>query len=118
MNSLDGPHINGQGDFFVECDFCLSCDAPRSEAPELMDYNEEGNCYFKRQPRTPEEVDHAINAVWISCIEAVHYRGNDPEILAQIEERFARTSVGPIPSVSGVVSKLSRFLAGLKGKLK
>ena len=78
--------LNADGDFFVEYDMCLACDAPYSEAPELIEYDENTHCYFKRQPQTPEEVEHAINAVRVSCIEAVLYDGNDPEILKKIRE--------------------------------
>lgn len=78
--------LNADGDFFVEYDICLACDAPYSEAPELMAYDENMHCYFKRQPETPEELEHAINAVRCSCVEAVLYEGNDPEILRKIRE--------------------------------
>lgn len=73
--------LNADGDFFVEYDMCLACDAPYSEAPELMAYDENMHCYFKRQPVNPEEIEHAVNAVRVSCIEAVRYKGNDPEVL-------------------------------------
>lgn len=78
--------LNADGDFFVEYDMCMACDAPYSEAPELMAYDENMHCYFKRQPKTPEELEHAINAVRVSCIEAVLYEGNDPDILRKISE--------------------------------
>lgn len=76
--------LNAEGDFFVEYDMCMACDAPRSVAPELIDYDENGHCYFKCQPQTPEEVEHAIYAVGVSCVEAVRYKGNDSEILKRI----------------------------------
>lgn len=78
--------LNAAGDFFVGYDLCLACDAPRSEAPDLIDYDSDGHCYFKRQPQTPNEVDQAISAVRVSCIEAVLYDGNDPEILAKLHQ--------------------------------
>ncbi len=77
--------LNAEGDFFVEYDMCMACDAPRSEAPELMDYDENMHCYFKRQPQTAEELEHAINAVRVSCIEAVLYEGDDPEISKRVK---------------------------------
>lgn len=80
--------MNADGDFFVECDACMSCDASRSEAPELLAYDEDGHCYFKRQPQTPDEFEHAINAVRFSCVEAVLYEGTDPEILKKINAPF------------------------------
>jgi hypothetical protein len=77
MEKLKRHPLNAEGDFFVEYDMCLACDAPYSEAPELMAYDEDMHCYFKRQPQTPEEVESAINAVRVSCIEAVLYDGNE-----------------------------------------
>ncbi len=85
MHKTKRHPLNANGDFFVEYDTCLACDAPYSEAPELMAYDENWHCYFKRQPQTPDEVEHAINAVRVSCVEAVRYEGNDPEILRRIQ---------------------------------
>ena len=78
--------LNAEGEFFVEYDMCLACDAPYSKAPDLMDYDENIHCYFKRQPETEEEVEQAINAVCVSCIEAVLYLGDDPKILKKLKE--------------------------------
>lgn len=77
--------LNSEGDFYVEDEICLMCDAPRSEAPELMEYDE-NSCYFKRQPETPEELEHAVNACRVSCIEAVRYAGDDPKILGKFSD--------------------------------
>jgi hypothetical protein len=88
MKKIERHPLNAAGDFFVECDSCMSCDASPSEAPELTAYDEDGHCYFKRQPRTPEELEHAISAVRFSCVEAVLYEGSDPEILRKINAPF------------------------------
>ena len=85
MDNRKRHPLNVEGDFFVEYDMCLACDAPYSEAPKLMEYDKNMHCYFKRQPQTPKEFEHAINAVRVSCIEAVAYGGNDPEILNKVK---------------------------------
>ncbi len=80
--------FNAPGDFFVEDSMCIACTAPEHEAPELMAHTEEGtiyHCYFRRQPETPEEVEHAICAVYVSCCGAVQYDGTDPEVLGRLE---------------------------------
>ena len=41
-------------------------------------------CYFKKQPETEEETARAINALTVSCISAVRYRGTNEEILKKI----------------------------------
>lgn len=79
--------LNAEGDFYVEKDTCLICMAPEHEAPELMGYDKGTGCYFKRQPATPEELEHAIEAVWVSCVEALRYAGNDPVILERLRAK-------------------------------
>ncbi len=87
---------NVPGDFYVSCDECIACEAPYHEAPELMgnSYTSKNNdgCYFKKQPVTPEEIEQACSAVCVSCVEAVRYAGNDPEILHRLEELNSRSS--------------------------
>lgn len=80
--------LNAPGDFFVENGMCIACTAPEHEAPELMAHTDEEvyHCYFRRQPETPEEVEHAIRAVYVSCCQAVRYGGNDPKILGRLEK--------------------------------
>jgi|SRR5581483_342461 len=79
---------NAPGDFYVESDCCLSCCLPHSEAPELMNdanipFTE---CYFRRQPRTPEEVEHAIQAISISELDCLRYGGHDPAIIRRLQK--------------------------------
>ena len=94
--------LNSEGDFYVERDTCLICMAPEHEAPELMGYDEETGCYFKRQPQTSEEIEHATEAVWVSCVQALRYAGDDPMILERLRakgcasQRDALSSKGDI----------------------
>jgi hypothetical protein len=80
--------LNAPGDFFVEDEMCIACQAPEHEAPELMaNTGEDGgryHCYFRRQPETPEELEHAISAVLVCCCGSVQYGGGDPEILGRL----------------------------------
>src|SRR5258706_7569875 len=68
---------NAPGDFYVAAGTCLQCCLPHAEAPELMNdckifFRE---CYFTRQPQTPEEVEHAIQAIWVSELDCIRYGG-------------------------------------------
>ncbi|HEX8457060.1 MAG TPA: hypothetical protein VF656_07175 [Pyrinomonadaceae bacterium] len=81
--------LNAEGDFYVEKDMCLACMAPEDEAPELMAFDEETFCYFKRQPETPAELEHAIAAICVSCIAALRYAGSDPVILERLKAKGA-----------------------------
>ncbi len=102
--------VDHGGDFYVDCETCLSCDAPRSEAPDLMDHGENG-CFFTRQPSTPEEVERACTAVCVSCVEGVRYRGSDRTILRRLYDlgAFASCDVPRSPTENRVVSWLERL---------
>jgi hypothetical protein len=81
------PHPkNAPGPFFVEDGLCMICGVPELEAPDLMTGSEEGHCYFRKQPTTPEELEQAIAAVAICCCGAVQYGGSDPAVIARLEE--------------------------------
>lgn len=81
-----------EGDWRVDHNRCVACGAPPLEAPELMGFGDKFRgahlgavqCYFKRQPSTPAEVERACVAAETSCCEAVRYLGNDPAIRARI----------------------------------
>jgi hypothetical protein len=80
---------NAPGAFYVRNECCISCEAPYSEAPDLMDHDDgEGgyHCHFKKQPETPEEVERAVMACAVSCVRAVRYAGDDPAILKRLRE--------------------------------
>jgi hypothetical protein len=80
---------NAPGDFYVENDCCITCEAPYHEAPDLMAHDDEEDyrhCYFKRQPEKPEEVERAIMACYVSCVRAVRYAGRNPKILKRFQE--------------------------------
>lgn len=79
--------LNSEGDFYVEKDTCLHCCVPASEVPELIGFDDASGCYFKRQPQTPEELERAVEAVWMSCVEALRYAGEDPAILERLRAR-------------------------------
>ncbi len=92
-NSLFERHPkNAPGPFYVVKGECLHCCLAPHEAPELMaspvDTNED--CYFKRQPETPEEVEHAINAVMITEMDCIRYGGDDPAIIQRLGEKCDR----------------------------
>jgi hypothetical protein len=80
---------NAPGDFYVQNEHCIACEAPYHEAPDLMAHDDERNyphCYFKRQPETPNEVERAIMACHVSCVLAVRYGGKNPKILKRFQD--------------------------------
>jgi hypothetical protein len=90
--------LNAEGDFYVMKDTCITCLAPEIKAPELMGLDETTGCYFRRQPQTREEVEHAIEAVSVSCVAALRYAGSDPAILERLRakgEKFQCDALHP-----------------------
>jgi hypothetical protein len=83
--------FNAEGDFYVLKDTCITCLAPEREASELMGLDEATGCYFSRQPQTPEELEHAIEAVRVSCVEALRYAGNDSGILERLRAKGCKS---------------------------
>ncbi len=68
------------------CGDCVQCEAPEAKAPELLAPLRDGNIdtYFVRQPKTPEEVEHACNAIRVCCAYALRYAGMDPAIIRRL----------------------------------
>ena len=94
--------LNVEGDFYVVKDTCITCMAPHQEAPELMGLDKETGCYFRRQPQTPEDLERAIEAVRVSCVEALRYAGNDPEILEQLRAKGCKSQIDVLSPDGGI----------------
>ncbi len=86
---------NAQGDFYTTgsqdrngewCGDCLACGLPENEAPDLLAKLNETNIdtYFIKQPVTSEEINRAIAATKVCCVDAVRYGGKDKDIISRI----------------------------------
>lgn len=80
---------NAPGPFYVAYGCCVCCYAPEREAPDMVGRNEGEyeSCFFRKQPATPEELDGVIAAMEVSCVPALRYAGDDPEILRRLREK-------------------------------
>lgn len=80
---------NAAGDFYVEAGLCTRCCLVHGEAPDLLNDPTQpfDECYFRRQPQTPEEVAQAISAIWVSEMCALRYAGTDEAIIAKLRTR-------------------------------
>lgn len=100
---------NRGGDFYTACEDCLTCDVPHGAAPDLMAYVRHPDapgtypyhCVFTRPPRTPEEIERAIDAMCGSEVCGIRYGGSDPEILRRVAARTLPSGDGttdaPLP---------------------
>jgi len=81
---------NVDGPFYITTQ-CIICGLPPETAPANITFEREcrepRTCHFFKQPETQEELNSVLEAMRGSCVEAVRYRGTDPEILRQIQER-------------------------------
>ena len=60
---------------------------PEIEAAELMGFDQQAmHCYFKQQPLTSEELEHAIAAVAASDIQGLRYAGSNKYIVDRLIE--------------------------------
>lgn len=88
---------SSDGDFYRVCDECVSCGVPQSVAPDLIGSTEDGQCFWKKQPETPEELARALDVINGSCVAAHHYAGHDAAIISQIEYSFSCDQVEQPP---------------------
>jgi hypothetical protein len=77
---------NAPGDFYVEAGSCTRCCLVHGEAPDLLNDPQQPfqECYFRRQPQTPAEIDQAISAISVSEMSALRYGGSDPTIIEKL----------------------------------
>lgn len=100
---------NAPGPFYVVKGQCISCGAPQAEAPGLVTLGEDG-CYFHKQPETPAEVNDAIRAMLVSCIEVYRYGGDDPSIRRRLAELgYTRLCDQPLDGHPVVLRNHARF---------
>ena len=75
-----------RGDFYVEGGCCLSCGVPQAVAPNLVGWTDEryAQCYWKKQPETPEELERAFAVFDGQEVGCHRYSGNNAEIQTRI----------------------------------
>jgi hypothetical protein len=80
--------LNAPGQFYTTGE-CLACALPEAEAPECLAPLDDDNyhTYFRRQPTTEQEIEHACAAALVCCVAAIRYGGNDPAIIQRLGNR-------------------------------
>ena len=84
--SQNGEAKSALGDFCVQDTCCMSCGVPQSIAPDLVGWTNENltECYWLKQPRTPDELDRAIKIIHTQELGCHRYGGKDPAILRRL----------------------------------
>jgi hypothetical protein len=73
--------------FYVQQGCCIRCGAPQEIAPTLIGWraNEElTECYWIRQPQTPDELEQAIKIIHTQDLGCHRYAGTNPKIIRRL----------------------------------
>jgi ferredoxin len=72
-NETNRHPLNVKGEFWIDRDVCLACEACIEEAPEniKMDLNETGTSYIFKQPENEIEIQQLRDAIAVCCVEAI-----------------------------------------------
>jgi hypothetical protein len=108
------PHPkSAPGDFYVENEMCIACGMPHVVAPDLMGWTEDkySHCFWKKQPRTPQEIEQAIKVLEVQELGCHRYAGTDPAILNRISSGYCDYPLARPPSTQGAetVVEVPRF---------
>jgi hypothetical protein len=104
------------GDFYVQATCCMSCGVPQGIAPDLVGWTNEKltQCYWLKQPKTPDELDRAIKIIHTQELGCHRYSGKDPAILRRLpaedcDHLRPDLKLNPIPylTVSGLPPKFT-----------
>ena len=87
-----GPteNLDVEGPFYVT-NQCLICALPVETAPHNIKWHYTENCqdcpnscHIAKQPENDEELNLVLEAMHGSCVEAIRYRGTDPQVLTKL----------------------------------
>jgi ferredoxin len=80
--------LNCDGLFYVENQCCITCDLPRTLAPDMFRYTDKkDHCYVYRQPATDEELQRMIQAMEGAEVLCVRCRSRDKSLLRILKGR-------------------------------
>jgi hypothetical protein len=97
---FDRHPLNVPADFYVENGCCMSCGVPESIAPGLIGETGKGiwHGYWKKQPKTDEEIKQAIHILHAQELGGHRYAGSDPKILKRLPRECCDAFSGPPPT--------------------
>ena len=81
---------NVPGDFYVESECCTLCGVPFVTAPSLFGQiphaDGYGECYVKKQPTSPSELDAMIETIAAAELRCIRYAGSDLTIRRRLAD--------------------------------
>lgn len=77
---------NAPGPFYVLYDCCTACGVPEAMAPDHFAYDAGRNCFVKRQPESPDELEKMLRVIRRQELGCIRYRGTDKQVLRRLAE--------------------------------
>ena len=118
-SSILKPHPeNAPGDFYIENDCCIQCGVMHGEAPDLLGWTcgpQPRHCIVAKQPASPAELEQMLTAMFVSDIDSLRYRGNDPDIIDYIAITGHSASLDSSPEAHGGLTARSHAVFSVKG---
>src|SRR5436309_746958 len=83
------PHPpNVEGAFYVQDRCCITCDLPRTLAPDMFKYTDKkDHCYVYKQPQTEDEMGRMIQAMEGAEVLCVRCRSREKKLLQLLKKR-------------------------------
>ena len=83
------PHpLNCDGAFYVENQCCITCDLPRTLAPDMFKYTDaKDHCYVYKQPTTDDELQRMIAAMKGAEVLCVRCRSRENALLQILKDK-------------------------------
>jgi hypothetical protein len=106
------PHPkSAPGDFYVENGQCLACGVPHVVAPDLVGWTDEKvqHCFWKKQPKTPTELERAIAVLEAQEFGCHRYAGTDPAILNRVLSTYCDYPMQPPQILEAAAPESPRF---------
>ena len=102
--------LNVEGDFYtIGCQDkhggwygeCLECALPEYEAPDLLAPMDDDHydTYFIKQPENEKEIEQAISACKVCCVNALRYSGKDKNIIERLGEEYCDYKIDELGNV-------------------
>ena len=80
--------LNVEGAFYVEDGCCLTCDVPRSIAPEMFKYTEDQqHCFIYRQPQSSADLEKMFEVLKAQELMCIRCRSQDKGLLKQLKKQ-------------------------------
>jgi hypothetical protein len=88
MSERQAHPLNVAGDFYIENQCCITCDLPRTLAPDMFRYTDtKDHCYVYKQPETADQMERILQAMQGAEVLCVRCRTRNESLLQTLRKR-------------------------------